>query len=214
MHHEGVRIHPTAEVSSNAKVGKGSSIWHQCQVREGVTIGRKCILGKATYVDFDVCIGDNVKIQNGVSIYHGVVLEDGVFCGPHCVFTNDMRPRAINADGSPKDAEDWEIRKTHVGTGASIGANATIVCGITIGKWAMIGAGSTVTRDVPENGLVYGNPAHLRGFICACGSDAVLDNEYTGNHDGRVRLKCTKCGESINVDVISYKKLMNAEDQS
>ena len=164
-----IRIHPTADVDAGATIGAGSAIWHQCQVRGGATIGRNCILGKGVFVDAGVSLGDNVKVQNYVSIYHGVTVEDGVFIGPHAVFTNDLRPRAVNADGSLKGADDWDVSLTRVGFGAAIGANATIVCGITIGRWAMIGAGSVVTRDVPDHGLVYGNPARLRGFVDAEG---------------------------------------------
>jgi acetyltransferase-like isoleucine patch superfamily enzyme len=164
-----VRIHPTADVSPTAQIGAGSAIWHQAQVREGTRIGRGCILSKGVYVDAGVVLGDNVKVQNYVSIYHGVTIEDGVFCGPHCVFTNDKQPRAVNADGSLKAGDDWTLSETLVRTGASIGANSVIVCGVTIGAWAMIGAGSVVTRNVPDHGLVWGNPARLRGFVCACG---------------------------------------------
>ncbi len=163
------RIHPTADVSPRAQIGEGTSIWHQAQVREGTSIGRNCILSKGVYVDTGVVLGNNVKVQNYVSIYHGVTLEDGVFCGPHCVFTNDKRPRAITPDGSLKATDDWELAETRVKTGAAIGANAVIVCGVTVGAWAMIGAGSVVTQDVPDHGLVWGNPARLRGFVCACG---------------------------------------------
>ncbi|MEP7200227.1 MAG: DapH/DapD/GlmU-related protein, partial [Chloroflexota bacterium] len=162
-------VHPTADVSPRATIGDGTRIWHQCQVREGARLGRNCILSKDVYVDVDVQIGDNVKVQNGVSLYHGVTLEDGVFCGPHCVFTNDKQPRAINADGSLKAADDWTLTPTRVRMGASIGAHATIICGVTIGRWAMVGAGAVVTRDVPDYGLVVGNPAQLRGFVCPCG---------------------------------------------
>ena len=161
--------HSTSDVSPQAAIGDGTKIWQHCQVREGVVLGRNCILSKGVYIDAGVRIGNNVKIQNGISVYHGVTLEDGVFCGPHCVFTNDRQPRAINADGSLKSADDWMLGETLVKMGASIGAHATIVCGVTIGRWAMIGAGSVVTRDVPDYGLVYGNPARLRGFVCPCG---------------------------------------------
>ena len=167
--HIGVRIHSTAEVSEQAQIGAGTSIWHQAQVRGGARIGCNCILGKGAYVDAGVILGDNVKVQNYVSIYHGVTIEDGVFCGPHCVFTNDKRPRAVNADGSLKAADDWEVAPTLVKRGASIGANAVIVCGVTVGEWAMIGSGAVVTRDVPDYGLVWGNPARLHGFVCPCG---------------------------------------------
>ena len=162
-----VRIHPTAEVSDQATIGEGTSIWHHCQIRPGVRLGQNCNIGKGVYVDAGVQIGDNVKIQNYVSVYHGVTVEDGVFIGPHVCFTNDMRPRAVNPDGSPKSADDWVLSETCVQRGAALGANSTIRCGITIGEWAMVGSGSVVTRDVPAHGLVFGNPARLRAFVCA-----------------------------------------------
>jgi acetyltransferase-like isoleucine patch superfamily enzyme len=189
--HIGVRIHPTAEVSEQADIGAGTSIWHQAQVRGGARIGCNCILGKGAYVDAGVILGDNVKVQNYVSIYHGVTIEDGVFCGPHCVFTNDKRPRAVNADGSLKAADDWEVAPTLVRRGASIGANAVIVCGVTVGEWAMIGSGAVVTRDVPDYGLVWGNPARLHGFVCPCGQ-RLQEGETT-------RLQCPGCGAWIDV---------------
>src|SRR5574339_341906 len=135
----GIRIHPTAEVSDKAVIGEGASIWHHAQVREDVKIGRNSIIGKGVYVDAGVPIGDNVKIQNYVSVYHGVAIEDGVFIGPHVCFTNDLKPRAINPDGSLKAADDWVLSLTRIRRGAALGANATIRCGTTIGAWAMIG---------------------------------------------------------------------------
>lgn len=160
-----IRIHPTANVSKHTQIGVGTSIWHQAQVRENVKIGQNCIIGKGVYIDAGVIIGDNIKIQNYVSVYHGVTIEDGVFVGPHVCFTNDLYPRAINPDGSLKDPEDWVLGETLIRKGAAIGANSTIVCGTIIGRWAMIGSGSVVTRDVPDYGLVMGNPAQLRGFV-------------------------------------------------
>jgi UDP-2-acetamido-3-amino-2,3-dideoxy-glucuronate N-acetyltransferase len=196
--HDNVRIHVTAEVSEQAAIGEGTSIWHQAQVREGAQIGRNCIIAKGVYIDAGVILGDNVKVQNYVSIYHGVIIEDGVFCGPHCVFTNDKRPRAINADGSLKAADDWELTPTLVRRGASIGANAVIVCGVTVGKWAMIGSGSVVSRDVPDYGLVWGNPARLRGFVCPCGRR--LD-PLQGEKRGQALLwQCSECGAVIKID--------------
>ncbi|NLT73717.1 MAG: N-acetyltransferase [Chloroflexi bacterium] len=164
-----IEVHSSADVSPDATVGEGTRIWHQAQVCSGARVGPGCTLGKGVYIDSNVSIGAHVKLQNGVSVYHGVTLEDGVFCGPNAVFTNDRLPRAINPDGSSRAAEDWELTPTLVQRGASIGANATIVCGVTIGRWAMIGAGSVVIHDVPEYGLVVGNPARLIGFVCACG---------------------------------------------
>lgn len=168
-----IRIHPTADVSEDAKIGAGTSIWHQAQVREDVRLGQNCIIGKGVYLDFGVTIGDNVKIQNYVSVFHGVSLEDGVFVGPHVCFTNDLLPRAINPDGSLKAGDDWELSKTLIRYGAGLGANSTIRCGVTVGKWAIVGAGSVVTRDVPDYGLVWGNPARLHRFVAPNGERLV-----------------------------------------
>ncbi len=163
------RIHPTADVSPDATVGPGSSIWNQAQVREGARIGADCIVGKNVYVDAGVVIGDRVKIQNNVSLFHGVTVEDGVFVGPHVCFTNDRVPRAVNPDGSAKTDADWEVSPIRVRQGAALGANSTILPGVTIGRWAMVGAGSVVTRDVADHELVAGNPARRLGSACTCG---------------------------------------------
>ena len=165
-----IRIHPTAEVSPQAEIGEGTSIWHQVQIREGSRIGKNCILSKGVYIDAGVLVGDCVKIQNYVSVYHGVTVEDGVFIGPHVCFTNDLQPRAVNPDGTLKAADDWQLSPTLIRRGASLGANSTIRCGVTIGKWAMVGAGSVVTHDIPNYGLAWGNPARLHGFVCPCGN--------------------------------------------
>lgn len=158
-------IHSTVEVSSKAEIGTGTKIWNNSQVRENAKIGKNCIIGKNVYIDHDVVIGNNVKIGNNVSIFFGVTIEDGVFIGPHVCFTNDKRPRAVNPDGSLKRGEDWELSKTLVKYGASIGANATILSDIVIGRWSIIGAGSVVTKSVPDYGLVVGRPARLIGSV-------------------------------------------------
>lgn len=197
--------HPTADISPRATIGSGTRIWHHCQVREDAVIGQNCVLSKDVYVDVGVHIGDNVKVQNGVSVYHGVTLEDGVFCGPHCVFTNDRLPRAINPDGSPKSGNDWAVGKTLVRSGASIGAHATIVCGVTVGRWAMVGAGAVVTHDVPDYGLVYGSPARLRGFVCPCG-EKMTAGEFD-SHAGEVSLQCARGHDAIAIPRATYERM-------
>ncbi len=156
-----VYIHPTAEVSEKARIGDVTKIWNLAQVREDCDIGDNCIISKNVYIDTKVIIGNRVKIQNNVNVYHGVEIEDDVFLGPSMTFTNDFYPRAFNAD--------WEITNTYIKKGASIGANVTVVCGNTVGKYAMVGSGSVVTKDVPDHALVVGNPARQIGWVCKCG---------------------------------------------
>ncbi len=161
-------IHPTADVAPEARIGPGTRIWHQAQVREGAVIGAQCTIGKGVYIDRDVVLGDRVKVQNRASIYRGVTIENGVYVGPHVSFSNDTYPRAVNPDGSVKSDEDWELVPTLVREGASIGAGAMVLPGVTIGRWALVGAGAVVTRDVPDNALVTGNPARVTGRVCVC----------------------------------------------
>ena len=163
----GFFVHSTAEVSPDAEIGEGTKIWNQAQVREGAVVGEGCIISKNVYIDENVHIGSHVKIQNNVNVYHGVTVEDDVFLGPSMTFTNDMFPRAFN--------DDWEVSETLVRRGASIGANCTIRCGIEIGEYAMIGAGSTVTKSVPAHALMVGNPARQIGWVCKCGSKIEKD---------------------------------------
>lgn len=158
-----VFIHPSAEVHGRADIGDGTKVWNNVQVREDVKIGVDCILSKDVYVDVGVTIGDRCKVQNGVSIYNGVTLEDDVFIGPHATLTNDKVPRAFNRH--------WKIEPTLIKKGASIGANATIICGITIGEYAMIAAGSVVTKDVAPYSLVLGNPARHYYFVDKDGNE-------------------------------------------
>jgi acetyltransferase-like isoleucine patch superfamily enzyme len=181
-------VHPTAEVSPDASIGDGTRVWNGAQVREGAIIGSDCNIGKDVYIDKGVVIGDRVKIQNGASLYRGLTVEDGVFIGPHVVFTNDRYPRAITPDGRVLSDDDWQAEATLVRHGASIGAGSLIVSGITIGRWAMVGAGSVVTRDVPDQALVKGNPARVAGYVCECGQRLDLDPS------GPDKWRCTACG--------------------
>ena len=186
-----IYIHPTAEVSSSSDIGAGTRIWGQVHVREHTHIGERCNIGKGVYIDTHVQIGSNVKIQNHVSLFEGVTLEDGVFIGPHVCFTNDLLPRAITPDGKLKSADDWMITPTLVKYGASIGAGSTIICGITIGEFALIGAGSVVTRDVPPHTLIFGNPARQHGYVCRCArkiSDIFEQNDLLIG-------RCENCGK-------------------
>jgi UDP-2-acetamido-3-amino-2,3-dideoxy-glucuronate N-acetyltransferase len=163
-------VHATALVEDGAHVGAGSRIWHQAQVRTGASIGARCIVGKGVFIDFGVTIGDDSKLQNYACVYHGVTLGRGVFVGPHAVFTNDRRPRATDPNFAPLRDGEWTVGETTVDDGASIGANATILPGMYIGRWGMIGAGSVVTRDVEPYALVAGTPARRIAWVCACGA--------------------------------------------
>src|SRR6266480_4093343 len=171
-------IHESAYVDDGAQIGSDTKIWHFCHVLGGAVIGERCSLGQNVVVMNGVTIGNNVKIQNNVSVYEGVQLEDDVFCGPSMVFTNVINPRS---HVTRKD----EYRTTTVRKGASLGANSTVVCGTIIGRYAFVGAGSVVTRDVPDYALVYGNPARVRGWMCACGIGLAFD--------GGDRAKCKAC---------------------
>ena len=173
-------VHPTAIVEQGARLGPGTRVWHHGHVRSGATVGAGCVLGKNVFIDQGVTIGDRSKIQNNVSVYAGVHIGDEVFVGPSAVFTNDLYPRAGNTD--------WQVVETAVHEGASIGANATIICGTDIGAWSMIAAGSVVTRDVEPYALVAGNPARRIGWVCRCGR--VVDRASPQRPDG----PCPHCG--------------------
>lgn len=169
-------VHESSFVDEDVEIGAGTKIWHFCHIQKGARIGAHCSLGQNVNVSNHVKIGNGVKIQNNVSLYEGVTLEDYVFCGPSCVFTNDLTPRARYPKGSAG------YKRTLVREGASIGANATVVCGHTIGKWALIGAGAVVTSDVPAHALMLGVPAKRKGWACECGE--LLKEQ----------LSCEKCG--------------------
>ena len=179
--HPRAAIHPTAVVEAGAIVGDGTRIWHRSHIREGARIGAGCTIGFAVYVDAGAVLGDRCKIQNHVSVYRGVVLEDDVFVGPAATFTNDRYPRAGSVE--------WEVEPTRVRRGASIGAHATIVCGVEIGAWSMVGAGAVVTHDVPAHGLAMGAPARLRAWVCACGHPLAAAGDPLPD-------RCAHCGRT------------------
>lgn len=165
-----MKIHSTAEVSPKAKLGKHTQVWHQAQIRENVKIGENCNIGKGVYIDKEVYIGNNVKIQNYASLYHGTTVEDGVFIGPYVCITNDLLPRAITPDGKVKSDKDWIEGKSIIRYGASLGAGTILTPNVEIGEFAMIGAGSLVSNNIPSHALAYGHPAKVKGYVCKCGT--------------------------------------------
>lgn len=173
--------HESSYVDEGSVVGEGTKIWHFSHVMSGARIGRRCNIGQNVVISSDVTIGDNVKIQNNVSVYTGVILEDDVFCGPSMVFTNVVNPRS-------HVVRKHEYRRTVVKQGASLGANCTVVCGNTIGRYAFIGAGAVVTRDVPDFALVVGNPGRIAGWMCECGIKLAPGGSPPG------RASCGACG--------------------
>ena len=175
----GAEVHPTAEIEQGAEIGAGTRVWHHVHVREGARIGSGCTFGRNVFVDAGVRIGDRVKVQNNVSVFRGVTLDDEVFVGPSAVFTNDRFPRAVSPD--------WEVVETRVRRGASIGANATLVCGVVIGEYAVVAAGAVVTRSVRPHQIVMGTPARHYGWACACGRVSSLATVPP------VDLRCDRC---------------------
>lgn len=176
-------VHESSYIEKNCTIGEGTKVWHFCHIMENSVIGKHCNLGQNVVISPGCIIGNNVKIQNNVSVYTGVILEDDVFCGPSAVFTNVVNPRS---HVSRKD----EYQRTLVKRGASIGANGTVVCGATLGRYCFVGAGAVVTRDVPDYAMVYGNPARLHGWVCYCGIK--LDFDISKNSTATA--ECQSCG--------------------
>ena len=185
----GYYVHPTSIIDDDVRIGEGTKVWHFSHIQSGARIGRNCSLGQNVNVSNNVKVGNGCKLQNNVSLYEGVELEDDVFCGPSCVFTNDLTPRAKYPKGH------FSYKKTLIRQGASIGANATIVCGHTIGTWAMIGAGAVVTSNVPSHALVLGVPAKRCGWACECGE--LLAESLVCEKCGR---KYVQSGEGLQED--------------
>jgi UDP-2-acetamido-3-amino-2,3-dideoxy-glucuronate N-acetyltransferase len=194
-------VHPSAYIDEPCEIGEGTKIWHFCHVMPRAHIGKRCNIGQNVFIASDVLIGDNVKIQNNVSVYTGVIIEDDAFLGPSMVFTNVVNPRShvLRRD---------EYLTTLVRRGASIGANATIVCGVTIGQYAFIGAGAVVTRDMPDYALVYGNPARIQGWMCQCG----IRLAFTQNGEVETAT-CTRCGDRYEKRGQSVKPLTQEQSR-
>ena len=177
-------VHESSYVDEGCVIGKGTKIWHFSHIMSGCTIGENCNIGQNVVISPGVILGNGCKVQNNVSVYTGVICEDDVFLGPSCVFTNVINPRAFVERKS-------EYQRIVVGKGASIGANATIVCGHNIGKYAFVGAGAVVTRDVPDYAVVYGNPAQVQGYVCKCGNRLTFEER---------RAQCSHCGTQYYYD--------------
>ena len=177
-------VHSTAVVDKPAEIGEGTKVWHFTHIMSGARIGENCVIGQNVFIGSGAVLGNNIKIQNNVSIYDGVILEDDVFCGPSMVFTNVFNPRSFISRKK-------EFRKTLVRKGATIGANVTIICGNTIGQYAFIGAGSVVTKDVPDYALVYGNPGKAKGWVCQCAEEIVFRSR---------KAICKACGKKYKMD--------------
>lgn len=185
-------IHETSIVEEPSKIGKGTKIWHFAHLMPDVTIGKDCIIGQNAFVGKGAIIGNNVKIENNISVFEGVVIEDDVFCGPSCVFTNVINPRS-------HVSRKHEFKQTLVKKGATIGANATVVCGNTIGRYALIGAGAVVTRDIPDHAMVYGNPSQIMGWVCECG---VKLNFQNAKH-----AVCSECGKEYSKNETTVERV-------
>jgi acetyltransferase-like isoleucine patch superfamily enzyme len=194
------RVHETADIESGVSVGAGTSIWNRAQVRTGARIGAECIIGRDVFIDEGVEIGNRVKIQNAALVYHGVTVEDGVFVGPNAILTNDRFPRAITADGELARADDWVVSPIRLRTGASIGAGAVVVAGRDVGRFATVGAGAVVTRDVPDHALVAGNPARRIGWVCACGRRLVDGAGRPVAGDAAGTAACPACAARYEID--------------
>jgi acetyltransferase-like isoleucine patch superfamily enzyme len=183
-------IHATATVDEGAVIGDNTYVWHHAHIRSEARVGDECVIGKGAYIGAGVTVGDRCKIQNYALVFEGAQLGDGVFVGPAAIVANDRFPRAVNPDGTLKSADDWHLGRVVIGDGASIGAGAVLIPDCTVGRWALIGSGSVVTKDVPEQAIVAGNPAAQIGWACLCGHKL----EQAGNE-----WKCKECGRTYTL---------------
>jgi UDP-2-acetamido-3-amino-2,3-dideoxy-glucuronate N-acetyltransferase len=192
--------HPTATIDTDCEIGEGTKVWHYSHIMPGAKVGRNCVFGQNVFVARNATIGDGCKIQNNVSVYEGVTLEDNVFCGPSMVFTNVINPRS---EISRRD----EFRPTLVKQGATLGANCTVICGHTIGRYAFVGAGSVVTKDIPDYALVYGNSAKIAGWMCECGEKL----HFTPNNPGGIEnATCEKCDKEYEKEGLQVQPRRDA----
>jgi UDP-2-acetamido-3-amino-2,3-dideoxy-glucuronate N-acetyltransferase len=204
-----IRVHPSAEVEDGAQVGGGTTVWQLAHIRSGAAVGVGCTIGRGVFVDEDVILGDRVKVQNHALVYRPARVGDGVFIGPAVVFTNDLYPRAVNVDGSSKGTADWQAVGVTLRTGCAIGARSVLLPGVTVGRWAMVAAGSVVTRDVPDFAVVVGVPARQRGWVGRAGLplEAVrrgrhrcplTGEEYIEGASGLLLMAETPCNGVVN----------------
>jgi len=194
-----VTIQPTAIVDKNVVIREGTRVWNFVHIRENAEIGKQCVLADYVYVGRGVKIGNNVKLENRATVYEGVTIQDKVFVGPHVTFTNDPYPRSFSTD--------WKILQTLVKEGSSIGAGTVIVCGVTIGEYTLIGAGSVVTEDMPPHALAYGNPARIRGFVCRCSRKLEIEEKKKTY----VLMKCQFCRKKYKIATEDYARLKKVE---
>jgi UDP-2-acetamido-3-amino-2,3-dideoxy-glucuronate N-acetyltransferase len=190
-----ITVPTTSVVDKTATLGEGTRVWNFVHVRENAEIGKECVLADYVYVGRAVKIGNNVKLENRATVYEGVTIQDKVFVGPHVTFTNDFYPRSFSTD--------WKILQTLVKEGASIGAGTVIVCGVTIGEYCLIGAGSVVTEDIPPHALAYGNPARIRGFVCRCSRKL----EVREKKKTYVLMRCRFCDEQYMISARDYSRI-------